>query len=472
LPPSSRLTFFSVPLAAATMRLPTAVEPVKDTMSTDRVRRQRRAHRVAEAQHDVDDARGTPASCRSSPRITVLDGVSSDGFTTAVQPAASAKGSFWLTIRNGKFQGQMIPATPIGSFRTSPSMSGPSELWLSPCIVRAKARGIAPEVRRAFDLAPRLADRLARFQRFDQGDPLDVAFDQVGDLQEDRRPVLARRARPVARVETRRAAAMAASVSAFRPWPRRSPDHAMGGRLPLGRRAVALSVHAPSIRWRAVNGSAGRAAPLAGMIVKLMSSSLELRFAFFREGRDALGLVLGRRDHAAAQRLDHRARSSPTPAWIWYLATSWARGAAFSSPWQCPSPPPRVLRHLGHEAQRKRPLRRQPPPEQRHFLQHRLRQQPRKPLRPRPARHDADLRLGQAQRGLGAITRMSQAVASSSPPPNACPCMTATVGRDSRASRSKTRWPSRTQCRANSVGLSAPQPMMSAPRRRRAPPPP
>jgi hypothetical protein len=35
LPPSSRLTFFSVPLAAATMRLPTPVEPVKDTMSTD-----------------------------------------------------------------------------------------------------------------------------------------------------------------------------------------------------------------------------------------------------------------------------------------------------------------------------------------------------------------------------------------------------------------------------------------------------
>jgi hypothetical protein len=69
--------------------------------------------------------------------MTVLDGVSSDGLTTAVHPAASAKGSFWLTIRNGKFQGQMMPATPIGSFRTRPSMSGPNELWLSPCIVRA-----------------------------------------------------------------------------------------------------------------------------------------------------------------------------------------------------------------------------------------------------------------------------------------------------------------------------------------------
>ena len=34
LPPSSSDTFFSVPAAASTIRLPTAVEPVKVTMST------------------------------------------------------------------------------------------------------------------------------------------------------------------------------------------------------------------------------------------------------------------------------------------------------------------------------------------------------------------------------------------------------------------------------------------------------
>ena len=82
---------------------------------------------------------GSPASTSSSPRITVVEGVSSEGFTTAVQPAASAKGSFWLTIRNGKFQGQMIAATPIGSFSTTPSMSRPRLLWLSPDSVRASA---------------------------------------------------------------------------------------------------------------------------------------------------------------------------------------------------------------------------------------------------------------------------------------------------------------------------------------------
>jgi hypothetical protein len=37
----------------------------------------------------------------------VVEGVSSDGFTTQVQPAASAKGSFCDRIQNGKFQGVM-----------------------------------------------------------------------------------------------------------------------------------------------------------------------------------------------------------------------------------------------------------------------------------------------------------------------------------------------------------------------------
>ena len=69
----------------------------------------------------------------------MVEGVSSEGLTTAVQPAASAKGSFCDTMRNGKFQGVMIAATPIGSFSTTPSMSGPRLLWLSPCSVRASA---------------------------------------------------------------------------------------------------------------------------------------------------------------------------------------------------------------------------------------------------------------------------------------------------------------------------------------------
>ena len=139
LPPSSSETFFSVPEAAATMRLPTAVEPVKDTMSTPGW-----LDRVAPTGSPWPSTMlrtpgGRPASLSSSPRITVVEGVNSEGFTTAVQPAASAKGSFWQTIRKGKFQGVMMPTTPIGSFSTTPSMSGPRLLWLSPCTVRASA---------------------------------------------------------------------------------------------------------------------------------------------------------------------------------------------------------------------------------------------------------------------------------------------------------------------------------------------
>ena len=66
---------------------------------------------------------GRPASISSSPSSTVEAEVSSLGLTTAVQPAASAKGSFCATIRNGKFHGVMIETTPIGSRSTTPSMA-------------------------------------------------------------------------------------------------------------------------------------------------------------------------------------------------------------------------------------------------------------------------------------------------------------------------------------------------------------
>ena len=68
---------------------------------------------------------GRPACIRMSPSTKVEAEVISLGLTTAVQPAASAKGSFWLTIRKGKFHGVMIETTPIGSRSTTPSMASP-----------------------------------------------------------------------------------------------------------------------------------------------------------------------------------------------------------------------------------------------------------------------------------------------------------------------------------------------------------
>jgi hypothetical protein len=67
--------------------------------------------------------------------------------------------------------------------------------------------------------------------------------------------------------KTRRAAAMAASVSAWPPLAAILTVTPWAGDCRSDVAPSALSTHAPSIRWRAVNGTAGRAAPLAGMIV-------------------------------------------------------------------------------------------------------------------------------------------------------------------------------------------------------------
>ena len=55
LPPSSRVTFLSVPAICLAIARPTAVDPVNATLSTSVVRDERRA-RVAGARDDVDDA--------------------------------------------------------------------------------------------------------------------------------------------------------------------------------------------------------------------------------------------------------------------------------------------------------------------------------------------------------------------------------------------------------------------------------
>ena len=57
---------------------------------------------------------GMPAARITSPSSAVLDGVSSDGFTTTVLPQASAGPSFQVVRSNGRFHGQMTAITPFG----------------------------------------------------------------------------------------------------------------------------------------------------------------------------------------------------------------------------------------------------------------------------------------------------------------------------------------------------------------------
>jgi hypothetical protein len=44
-------------------------------------------------------------------------GVSSEGFATTVQPAASAGANFHINSSSGEFHGTIAPTTPTGSWR-------------------------------------------------------------------------------------------------------------------------------------------------------------------------------------------------------------------------------------------------------------------------------------------------------------------------------------------------------------------
>lgn len=69
---------------------------------------------------------GSPASCASSPRRSAVSGVSSDGFSTTVQPHASAVATFHNAIASGKFHGTIAPTTPTASRRVYAKYSAPA----------------------------------------------------------------------------------------------------------------------------------------------------------------------------------------------------------------------------------------------------------------------------------------------------------------------------------------------------------
>ena len=114
LPPSSSVTRFRLPLAARMIDLPTSVEPVNEILSTSGMLGKRRAG-LALAGDDVDDALGEAGLEHQLAQPSAESGVCSAGFSTAVQPAASAGATFETAIMSGKFHGTIRPATPTGS---------------------------------------------------------------------------------------------------------------------------------------------------------------------------------------------------------------------------------------------------------------------------------------------------------------------------------------------------------------------
>ena len=114
LPPSSSDTRL-IPVEAADMTLePVALEPVR--LST-------RMEGCDESIGPRTDPMpgtiwitpsGSPASRMSGAIARAMRGVSSEGFQTAVQPAASAAAIFFAPCASGKFHGVISAATPAG----------------------------------------------------------------------------------------------------------------------------------------------------------------------------------------------------------------------------------------------------------------------------------------------------------------------------------------------------------------------
>src|SRR5580698_8817436 len=152
LPPSSMETFFSVAAPAAAAARPTVVEPVNEIMSTSGSVVMGAPTSGPYPVTTLQAPSGRPASASKPARCKVEAEVISLGFTTHVQPAASANGSFCETISSGKFHGVMIETTPIGSLNKAQPVRAEIGVALARKLPR-QGRGVAPDVGRALDFA-------------------------------------------------------------------------------------------------------------------------------------------------------------------------------------------------------------------------------------------------------------------------------------------------------------------------------
>ena len=112
-PPSSSVSFFSVPARAFMISFPTSVEPVKAILSTPSCFTSSAPARPSPVTM-LTTPGGSSACRRTSQKRSAVSGVDSAGLRTTVLPAASAGAIFHESMRSGKFQGITWPATPTG----------------------------------------------------------------------------------------------------------------------------------------------------------------------------------------------------------------------------------------------------------------------------------------------------------------------------------------------------------------------
>src|ERR1700690_3255824 len=100
-PPSSSVTRFTVSAASFTMILPTAAEPVKAILSTSGCFTSGEPQLSPNPVITFTTPLGNPTSSTPFSSSSAVSGVCSAGFSTQVQPAASAGANFQAAIING-----------------------------------------------------------------------------------------------------------------------------------------------------------------------------------------------------------------------------------------------------------------------------------------------------------------------------------------------------------------------------------
>ncbi len=118
LPPSSRVSFFTVSADARINSRPTSVEPVKLILRTSGFLVISTPMASGSPVITLRTPAGTPARSASTARARADNGVCSAGLTTMVHPAASAGDTLRVTMPEGKFHGVMAAHTPTGSLST------------------------------------------------------------------------------------------------------------------------------------------------------------------------------------------------------------------------------------------------------------------------------------------------------------------------------------------------------------------
>ena len=116
-PPSSSETFFRLPAAAWTISLPTSVDPVNATLATSGCSTSGTPTSDPKPVTTFTTPGRKPARSTSFMNSSIDADVYSEGFTTAVLPAARAGANFQAARRSGEFHGTMAATTPSGSHR-------------------------------------------------------------------------------------------------------------------------------------------------------------------------------------------------------------------------------------------------------------------------------------------------------------------------------------------------------------------